>query len=123
MSEINVAFLSLPRPSIDSLFNRAANLKRKFIRWSEEVKQFCPKYVCQKRATLFDNLDSFAKDNTKEQTFVEILALLDFQSIRVKKNLKATDTTQVFLENIISSRMSDSSNLVENPFFFCKHYS
>jgi len=81
--------------------------------------------VYQIRETLFDKLNSFKIEYTKEQTIFRNLAVFDFESICVQEDIfKDTDTTKkIGKDNPIS--VSISSNLVQQTIFLCNadsHY-
>ena len=85
----------------------------------ELVKKIYPKSVYQLRETLFDKLRAFDIKVADGDTFFNIFAVFDFESICVK-NSKLVDTettTSVGKHEPIS--VSITSNLLKEPIFIC----
>ena len=119
VNNINAVFQSFRFPNCDTFFNRIMNFERKLTRCSERVQKVYPKSVYQTQEYLFDKLDSFGIEYTKEQTLFKNLAVFDFESICVQEeSVKDTDTSNWIGEHTPIS-VSVSSNLVKEPIFFC----
>ena len=117
VNNIKAAFRSFRCPNCDTFFNRTFNLKRHLTTCSERVKNVYPKNVYQTQETLFDKLDSFRNEYTKEQTLFKNLAIFEFESICVQEeSFKDTDTTKCIGKHIPIS-VSIYSNLAEEPIF------
>ena len=125
VSNINAVFQSFRCSNCDTFFNRTSNLERHLTLCSERLKHVYPKNVYQIRETLFDKLNSFGIEYTKEQTLFTKLSVFDFESICVQdESFKDTDTKEWIAKHIPIS-ISISSNLVEQPIFLCNadpHY-
>ena len=82
-------------------------------------KNIYPKNVYTLRETLFEKLDGFNIEYTKEQTLFKNVAIFDFESICVpSEELKPTETiTWIGKHETIS--VSISSNLLDKPIFVC----
>ena len=102
-----------------TLFQQTFNLERHLSTSSERVKNVYPRKVYQIPETLFDKLDSFGIKYTSEQNLFKNLAIFDFESICVQDETfrDLNKTTRIGKHGPIS--VSISSNLVEEPFFFC----
>ena len=86
---------------------------------SERLKNVYRENVNPTQSVLFDKLDSFGIEYTNEQTLLKNLAIFDFESNTVQKeSFKDTDTTKRVGKHIPIS-VSNSSNLVTEPIFFC----
>ena len=117
INNINAVFQTFRCPNCDNFFKRTFSLERHLTTCSERVKNIYPKNVYQTQETLFDKLDSFGIEDTKEQTLFQNLAVFDFDSICVQeKSLNYTDTTKWIGKHVPIS-VSVSSNLVKEPIF------
>ena len=87
------------------------------MRCKDRIKIIYPENVYTLRETLFEKLDGFNIDYTKEQTLFKNVAIFDFESICVpSEELKPTETiTWIGKHEPIS--VSISSNLLDKPFF------
>ena len=73
----------------------------------------------QTQGTLFDKLNSFGLQYTKEQTFFENFAIFEFESICVQKeSFNFTDTTK-WIGKHIPILVSIYSKIVKEPLFLC----
>ena len=122
---INAVFQSFRCSTCDTFVSRTSHLERHLTSCSERVKHVYPKNVYQIREILFDKLNYFGIEYTKEQAPFKNLAVFDFESISgQKESFKDTDTTKwIGQHNPIS--VSISSNLVEEATFLCNadlHY-
>ena len=117
VSNINAVMRSFRCPNFDTFSIRTSSLERHLASCSERVKPVYPKKVYQIRETLFDKLNSYRIEYPKEQALLNNLILFDFESICAKEDsFKDTDTTK-WIGYHISTSVSISSNLVEQPFF------
>ena len=104
-------------PNCDTFFNTTFNLEQHSPTCSEQVKNVYPKNVYQTHETLFDKLDSFGIEYTKEQRLFRNLAIFDFESFCVQEeSFKDTDTTK-WIGKHIPILVSIPSNLVKEPIF------
>ena len=68
VNNMNAVFHFFRCPNCDTFSNRTFNLERHLTTSSERLKNLNPKNVYQTQGTLFDKLDSFGIEYTKEQT-------------------------------------------------------
>ena len=66
-------------PNCDSVFKRTFNLEQHLTTCSERVTNVYPKTVHQTQETLFDKLESFKNEYTKEQVLFKNLAIFNFE--------------------------------------------
>ena len=119
MNIIKAVFQSFRCPNCDTFFNKASNLERHLTTCSERVKNVYPRNVYQIRETLFDTLDSLSIKHTSEQKLFKNLAKFDFESICVQEETFRDTKTTTWIGKHNSISASISSNLVEEPIFFC----
>ena len=118
VNNINAILQSFCCRNCDNFFNKTFNLERHLTTCSERMKNIYLKNVYQTQETLFEKLDSFGIEYTKEQTLFKNLAIFDFESICVQEeSFKDTDTTKWIGKHIPIS-VYISSNLVKEPLFF-----
>ena len=112
-------FQSFRWSSLDSVSNRTSNPKRSLTSCSERVKHIIPKNVYQILETLFDKLNSFEIQYTKEQTLLKTLVVFHFESNCVQGDIfKDTDTTEGIGKHFPIS-ISISSKPVEHSIILC----
>ena len=75
--------------------------------------------VHQIRETVFDKLDSFAKNYTIEQKLFQNLATIDFESVCVQEETFRDTNTTTWIRKQVPMFVSFSSDLVEGPIFLC----
>ena len=119
VTNINAAFQAFRYPNCDTFFSRAFNLERHLTTCSERVKNVYPRNVYQIRGTLFDKLDSFGINYTSEQKLFKNLAIFDFESICLQEETSRDTNTTTWIGEHVPISVSISSNLVEEPIFFC----
>ena len=119
VNNINAVFQSFRCPNCDTFFNRTFNLERHLTTCSERVKNVYPRKVYQIRETLFDRLNSFGINYTKEQKLFKNLAIFDFESICVLEETFRDTITTTWIGKHVPISVSISSNLVEEPIFLC----
>ena len=83
------------------------------------MKKVYPRNVFPIRVTLLDKLDSFDIKYTSEQKLFKNLAKFDFESICVLKEALRDTNTTTWIGKHVPVSVSTSSNLVEEPIFFC----
>ena len=96
----------------DAFFHKADHFNKHLLRCKDRIKN-----VYTLRETLFEKLDGFNIECTKEQTLFKNVAIFDFESICVpSEELKPTETiTWIGKHEPIS--VSISSNLLDKPIF------
>ena len=106
-------------PTCDTFFHKADHFNKHLLRCKDRIKNIYPKNVYTLRETLFEKLDGFNIEYTKEQTLFKNVAIFDFESICVpSEELKPTETiTWIGKHEPIS--VSISSNLLDKPIFLC----
>ena len=119
VNNINSVFQSFRCPNCDTFFNKTFNLERHLTTCSERVKNVYPRNVYQIRKTLFDKLDSFGIKYASEQKLFKDLAIFDFESICVQEETFRDTITTTWIGKLVPISVSISSNLVEEPIFFC----
>ena len=97
----------------------AVNLEQLLTTCSERVKNVYPRNVNQIRETLFDKLDSFGINYTREQKLFKKLAIIDFESICVQEETFRDTITTTWIGKHVPISVSISSNLVEEPISLC----
>ena len=85
VSDMNSFLQTFRCSTCDTIFSKTGNLERHLITCSERVKHIYPKNVYQLRETFFEELDSFNTPYREVQKLFKILAVFDFESIRVKE--------------------------------------
>ena len=118
VNNINAVFQSFCCPNCDSFFNKNFILERHLNTCSKQVKNVCPRNVCQVRETLFNKLNLIGIKYTSEQKLFKNLAIFDFGSICVQKETFRDTTTRTWIGKHVPISVSISSNLVEEPIFF-----
>ena len=84
---------------------------------SDRVKQIYPKNVYELRERLFEKLDAFNIPYRNEQKLFKNLAIIEFESICVKKDsYKQTEST-TWIGKHVPISVSISSNLIPEPIF------
>ena len=78
MSNISGVFESFFCSNCDTFFNRTSNLKQDLTSCKDLVEHVYPRNVYQIREALFDKLNSFGIEYTKEQALFKNLAVFDF---------------------------------------------
>ena len=119
VNNINAVFQPFRFPNCDTFFNKAFNLERHLTTCSERVKNVYPRNVYLIRETSFDKPDSFGIKYTSEQKLFRNLAIFDFESICVQAETFRDTNTTTWIGKHVPMSVSISSNLVEEPFFFC----
>ena len=119
VNNVNAVFQTFRCPNCDTFFNRTINLERHLTTCSERVKNVYPRNVYQIRKTLFDKVDSFGINYTNEQKLFRTLAIFDFESLRVQEETFRETIITTWIGKHVPISVSISSNLVEEPIFFC----
>ena len=96
VDNIHALFKAFRCPTCDTYFQKAGNLERQLVKFSERVKHIYPKNLYQLRETLFDKLDSFDIQNADDQKLIN-LAVFDFVYRKKKSN---TQRRQLGLVNM-----------------------
>ena len=119
VSNINALFKAFRCTTCDTFFSKTENLERYLVTCSDRVKHIHPKNVSELRETLFEKLDAFNIPYRNEQKLFKNLAIIDFESICVKKNsYKQTETT-TWIGKHVPISVSISSNLIPESIFLC----
>ena len=125
VSNINAVIQSFPCPISDTFSNRLTNLEPKLITCSERVKKIHPRNVYQIPEAIIVKLDCFEIKYTTEQKLIGNLATFDFESFCVDEQIFIDTNTTTSIGKHLAISISISSNLVEEPIFFCNsdlHY-
>ena len=106
-------------PTCDTFFYKVDHFNKHLLRCKDRIKNIYPKNVYTLRERLFEKLEGFNIEYTKEQTLFKNVAIFDFESICVpSEELKPTKTkTWIGKHEPIS--VSISSNLLDKPIFLC----
>ena len=83
------------------------------------MKNVYPRNVYQIRETIFDRLDSFSIKYTSKQKLFKNLAIFDSESLCVQEETFRDANTTARIGKHVPIPVSISSNLVEEPIFFC----
>ena len=105
----------LPMPNLRYIFfNQSQNFNKHLLQCKDRIKIIYPKNVYTLRETLFEKLDGFDIDYTKEQTLFKNVAIFDFESICVaSEELKPTETI-----TWIGKHEPISASISSNLFFY-----
>ena len=106
-------------PTCDTFFKISQNFNKHLLRCKDRIKSIYPKNVYTLQKALFEKVDGFNIQYTKQQTLFKNVAIFDFDSICVpSEEFKLTETiTWIGKHEPIS--LSISSNLVDKPILLC----
>ena len=122
VNNVNAVFQNFRCPNCDTFFNRTFNLEQHLTTCSERVTNVYPTNVYQIRETLFDKLDSFGINYTREQKLLKNLAIFDFESICVQEETFKDTITTTWIGKHVPISVSISSKLAEEPIFLCNSH-
>ena len=66
-------------PTCDTFFHKADHFNKHLLRCKDRIENIYPKNVYTLRETLFEKLDGFNIEYTKEQTLFKNVAIFDFE--------------------------------------------
>ena len=90
---VNNIFKCSRCPTCDKFFLKAENVNMHLLPCKDRIKNIYHKIVYSLRETLFEKLDEFSIEYTKEQTLFQNFAIFDFESTCVpSEELKPTET-------------------------------
>ena len=121
VNNINAVFQFFRCSNYDTLFIRTFNLERHLTTCSEQVTNVYPRNIYQIRETIFDKLGSFGIKYTSKQNRSRNLAIIDFELICVQEETFRDSNTTNWIGKQVPISVSISSNLVEEPVFFCNY--
>ena len=119
VSNNNAVFQAFRCPNCDTFLSKTFSWERHLTACSERVKNVYPSNVYHIRETLFDKLDSFGIKYTSDQKLFEKIAIFDFESICVQEETFRDTNTTTWIGKPVPIFVSISSNLAEEPIFFC----
>ena len=110
VNNINALFKAFRCTTCDTFFSKTGNLERHLVTCSERVKHIYPKNVYELRETFFEKLYAFNIPYGNEQKLFKNLAILDFESIRVKEEAYKQTETTTWIGKHVPISISISSN-------------
>ena len=119
VTNINAVFRPIYSPTCEIFLDKTGHLERHFSKCSERVENVTPKNIYHIRKTLFDMPDSFVLNRRKNKNSSKTLQYSTFNRFVFReRRLKVQEkTTWTRIHFPIS--VSFSSNLEEEPIFFC----
>ena len=117
VNSIDNFFKCFRYPTCDTFFNLSQNFNKHLLRCKDRIRNIYPKNVYTLRETLFEKLDGFNIQLTKERILFKSFAIFDFKSICVPSELQKLTKTITWIGKHESLSVTISSNSLNKPIF------